>query len=246
MPVPYIIPFYKDKRQLDLCTAAIAKQDEPTEPWIHDNSTSNLYYTKAENLGLKYALSKGYEFAIVGTQDVYLRPTAVSGMVQFMREHPRCAICGPRQVLASDEDFVIHAGCTIAYPAGQHISGKKSAGAGAASRTVPWVNGACMFARMEAIVEIGLMDENMLMLGSDSDWCYTARARNWEVWYCADGECIHEVGVSARGGSPELIKIFQADMLYWRDKWVGSRLFAKLAMEFNFTNMKDAPFPAGR
>jgi GT2 family glycosyltransferase len=234
MPVPYIIPFYKNQRQLDLCLAALAKQDEPTEPWIWDNNTNNLYYTKAQNLGLKAAAKKGEEFAVIGTQDCYLKPGAVAGMVKFMREHPRCAICGPKQLLASDEDVIIHAGCTIAYPAGQHLGGRKSKGECTVSKKTPWVNGACMFARMEALQEIGLMDENMLMLGSDSDWCYTARARQWEIWYCAEAECIHEAGVSSRGASPELIRIFQADMAYWRDKWVGSALFARLAMEYAF------------
>jgi GT2 family glycosyltransferase len=197
MAVPYIIPFYKDRRQLDLCTAAIAQQDEPTEAWIHDNSVDNLYYTKAENLGLKDAFAKGQEFAIVGTQDVYMKPGAVKAMVEFMRSHPRCAICGPKQLLASDEDYIIHAGCTVAYPAGQHISGRKSAGVGTVSRKVSWINGAIMFARVSAFLDIGLMDENMLMLGSDSDWCYTARARKWEVWYCADAEVVHEAGIGA-------------------------------------------------
>jgi GT2 family glycosyltransferase len=232
MSVPFIIPFYKDQRQLDQCVAAIAKQEEATEPWIWDNNKDNLYYTKAENLGLKAAFKQGQEFAIAGTQDVYLKQGAVAGLVKFMREHPRCALAGPKQLLASDEDFIIHAGCTIAYPAGQHLSGRKSRNECTVSRRVPWINGACMMARMEAIQEIGLMDENMLMLGSDSDWCYTARARKWEVWYCAQAECVHEVGVSNRGGSPELMKLFQADMLYWRDKWVGSPLFARLATEF--------------
>jgi GT2 family glycosyltransferase len=234
MAVPYIIPFYKNQAQLDKCLAAIAKQEEKTEPWIWDNSTNNLYYTKAENLGLRAAFKSGQEFAIVGTQDCYLEPGAVAGLVKFMREHPRCGIAGLKQLLASDPDVIVHAGGTIAYPAGAHVGGRKSAGVGVKSRRVSWVNGACMMARLDAVLDFGLMDENMLMLGSDSDWCYTARARQWEVWYCADAECLHEVGVSNRGGSPELIKIFQADMTYWRDKWVGSQLFARLATEFPY------------
>ncbi|MGA2231741.1 MAG: glycosyltransferase [Tepidisphaeraceae bacterium] len=234
MAVPYIIPFYKNQNQLDQCLAAIGKQTEPTVPWICDNNVNNLYYTKAENLGLRDAMKKGLEFAIVGTQDCYLKPTAVAELVKFMREHPRCGIAGLKQLLASDEDIVVHAGGTIAYPAGQHVGGRKSQGTGAVSCRAPWVNGACMFARLDAVLDFGLMDENMLMLGSDSDWCYTARARKWEVWYCAEAECLHEVGVSNRGGSPELVRIFQADMTYWRDKWVGSNLFARLATEFPY------------
>jgi len=235
MPVPYIIPFYKNQDQLDKCLAGIARQDGLAEPWVWDNNTNNLYYTKAENLGVKDAFKKGLEFAIIGTQDCYLEPGAVAALLAFMKDHPRCALAGLKQLLASDPDIIVHAGGTIAYPAGQHIGGRASQGVGKISRKVPWVNGACFMARLEAVLEIGLMDENMLMLGSDSDWCYTARARGWEVWYCADAVCHHEVGVSNRGGSPELIKIFQADMGYWRDKWVGSALFARLATEFPFT-----------
>ena len=232
MPVPYIVPFYKNAAQLEKCKAALAAQSEPAEPWIWDNNVNNVYYTKAENLGLRWALKNGHEFAMVGTQDCYLKPEATATLVKFMRDHPRCAIAGPKQLLASNEDVIVHAGGTVAYPAGSHHGGLVSRGEGAVSRKMPWVNGAVMFARLEAIVEIGLMDENMLMLGSDSDWCFTARARNWEVWYCAEAVCLHEVGVSNRGGSPELMKIFQADMGYFRDKWIGSALYARLSTEF--------------
>jgi GT2 family glycosyltransferase len=234
MAVPFIIPFYKDRRQLDLCLGALAQQEEPTEPWVWDNTVNNLYCTKPFNMGLKWAIGKGHEFAIVGTQDCYLKPGATAGMLAFMRSHPRCGLAGIKQLLAADEDIIVHAGCTVAYPAGKHIGGRKSRGECTVSRKTPWVNGTCVIARLEAVLEFGLMDENMRMLGIDSDWCYTARARNWEVWYCAEAECLHEVGVSNRGASPELEKIFVADMTYWRDKWVGSALFARLATEFIF------------
>jgi GT2 family glycosyltransferase len=232
VPIPYIIPFYKNQDQLDKCTAAIRAQTEPTVAWIQDNNVNNLYYTKAENMGLRAAVKSGAEFAIAGTQDVYMRPDCVATLVKFMRDHPRCGIAGPKQLLASNEDVIVHAGGTIVYPAGHHHGGLVSRGDGAKSAKMGWVNGALMFVRIEAMLEFGIMDENMLMLGSDSDWCYSCRARNWEVWYCAEAVCLHEVGVSNRGGSPELVKIFQADMGYFKDKWIGSALFGRLSTEF--------------
>jgi GT2 family glycosyltransferase len=231
-PVPYIVPVFKKPDQVEKCKAALAAQTVPTEPWIWDNNVDNIYYTKAQNKGLRWAIKEGCEFALCGTQDVYLRPNMVEVFVQFMRDHPRCALAGPKQLLASNEDVIVHAGGTIVYPAGHHRHGLVSKGDQAVNSKVPWVNGACIMARIEALTEFGLMDENMLMLGSDSDWCYTARARGWEVWYVADAVCIHEVGVSNRGGAPELMRLFQADMGYFRDKWIGSALFARLATEF--------------
>src|SRR5579862_5463805 len=231
MAVPVIIPYYKNKDQLDKCLAALAAQDSPVEPWVYDNSIENLYYTKAENAGLKRAIKEGREFAVCCTQDVYMRPNTISNMLEFFRTHPRCAIGGPKQVLAADEDYIIHAGCTIAYPAGRHHWGRKSQGHHTKSAKMPWINGACMFARMDAVIEFGLMDENMLMLGSDSDWCYTARARGWEVWYIAETEVIHEAGVSSKP-TAALQPLFATDMNFWREKWVGSTLHARLDQEF--------------
>jgi len=57
---------------------------------------------------------------------------------------------------------------------------------------------------------------------------YTARQRGWEVWYCADVEVIHEGGITTGAPIPELQPIFIRDMTYWRDKWVGTKIFEKL------------------
>src|ERR1700722_17329368 len=233
MAVPVLIPFYKDQRQLDLCRAALAKQDSPAEARVHDNSIENLYYTIALNLGLKKTIQEGHEFAILLNQDCYLRPDAVRRMLEFMKSQPRCALAGIKQVLAANEDQIIHGGCTVAYPAGRHYSGLKSRNDCSVNKKMPWVNGACIIARLDAVIEFGLMDENMKMIGSDSDWCFTARARGWEVWYCADAEAVHEVGVSGRQPSAEMQKIFRADMDYWRDKWIGSALYTRLSWEFD-------------
>jgi GT2 family glycosyltransferase len=92
---------------------------------------------------------------------------------------------------------------------------------------MPWVNGACMFVRLDAVVDFGLMDENMFLFGSDADWCYRARERWWEVWYCAAAECIHEVGASAQV-SRQIIEIRQRDMQYFHDKWVVSPQYPRL------------------
>jgi GT2 family glycosyltransferase len=232
MSIPVIIPFYKNQRQLDLCLAALAKQDTPVDVRVHDNSIENLYYTGALNVGVKRAIREGHEYALLLTQDCYLRPDAVSQVHRFMQSHPRCGLAGFKQLLAADEDQIVHGGCTVAYPAGRHYSGRKSRGDCAVSKPMPWINGAVIFARLDAVIEFGLMDRNMQMLGSDSDWCFTARARGWEVWYCAEAEAVHEVGVSSKQAPPELEKIFLDDMNYWRDKWIGTPLHNRLATEF--------------
>src|SRR2546423_13415223 len=80
--VPVVIPFYKDRRQLDLCLAALAQQDTPVEIWVYDNSVVNLFYTGAMNLGLKRAIQQGHAFVLLLTQDCYFRPNAISQLLE--------------------------------------------------------------------------------------------------------------------------------------------------------------------
>jgi GT2 family glycosyltransferase len=223
-----VIPAYKAPQKLEKCLAALRAQTMPVQVYVHDNSVQNLGFTAAVNVGLKRALKSGDEFALVLNQDVYLHPDGIEKLTAFMRSHPRCAISGVKQFDDKDPDIVQHGGCGAAYPYGAHIRGRKSNGDCSVSLPMPWVNGAIMVARLEAVTEFGLMDQNMFLIGSDSDWCYTARLRGWEVWYCAEVEVIHEGGVTCGLPVPELQPGFARDMTYWRDKWVGTKVFERL------------------
>ena len=148
-----------------------------------------------------------------------------------MDAHPRCAIAGIKQLSSENSDLIIHGGCGEAYPNGQHLSGLVSRDDHTTSRQMPWVNGACMVVRMESIPWFGLMDENMFLIGSDSDWCYTARSRGWQVWYIAEASCVHEQGVTSGNADEKVQRQMYLDMIYWRNKWVGSDLYRELSME---------------
>jgi len=223
-----IIPSYRAPEKLKRCLAAVESQTVPTAAFVHDNTENNLGFTKAVNLGLRRAHELRETYALVLNQDVYLLADAVEKLAAFMNAHPRCAIAGVKQLQESDPDKILHAGCGAAFPVGLHHQGKKSQGHFTISKQMPWVNGAAMVARMEAVLEFGVMDDNMFLLGSDSDWCYTARLRNWEVWYCAEVEVLHEWGVTQTKPSPQTEEIYKRDVTYWRDKWVGSRAFERL------------------
>lgn len=228
--LPVIIPAYKRPDQLEKCKSALKAQTGVTPLlFVHDNSENNIGFTKAVNRGLRWAIDESYPYALALNQDCYLRPNALFNLIAFMDAHPRCAVAGVKQLHSGDEDVIIHGGCTMAYPYGKHIVGRVSNGDCAEPRWMPWVNGACFAFRMEALRETGLLDEGMWFIGSDSDICYTARLRGWEVMYTPDVVCVHECGESMNPTSPELIKIMRKDMEYFSRKWIGSQAFAWLS-----------------
>lgn len=232
MKIGVIIPVFKNPDQVKKCLKAIDDLETKCEVEVfqHDNNQKNIGFTRAINLGLKY-FEGCADYCVVLNQDCYLKPDFIKVMVDFMGEHPKCFIAGAKQLLCSDEDIIIHGGCTVAYPAGRHIVGKVSKGDCSKNARMPWVNGACMFVNMGLLTDVGMMDKNFYLIGSDSDWCYTARLREFEVWYVADAIVTHEQGVSMKKSDQPVEYKKLLDMVYFRDKWITDGAMRELHME---------------
>ena len=226
-PVPVIIPFFRRKDQLDKCLAALQHQTWPVEVFIRDNTEDNIYFTAAVNEGLRRCMDRSFDYALVLNQDMYLEPDAVEAMVRSMEAHPACGIGAPLQLAADDSDRVICAGGCQTFPAGRHLHGRLSDFRRDAE--ILWANGACMMLRKAMIREIGLMDENLVFIGSDSDYSFTARARGWQVWRIAAARGIHEHGASGQISSLEIEELKLGDLLRFGRKWITGGKYWELA-----------------
>ena len=227
--VPVIIPAYRGKDQLEKCIAHLEKQTVPVEIFIRDNNKHNIYFTAAINEGIKKFLDHDCRYMIMLNQDMYLEPDAVEQMLRFMDAHPKCGIAAPLQLSAKIPDYGVHAGCCEAFPNGQHRHGPRSQFT--EDEHVFWVNGACMILRKEMIREIGLLDRNFILVGSDSDYCFTARVRGWQVWTSAAARGIHEGGVTGKIVDNKLEILKLKDMTYFANKWLTGELYKRLSCE---------------
>jgi GT2 family glycosyltransferase len=54
-----------------------------------------------------------------------------------------------------------------------------------------WIQGACMFVRMEAIQHVGPLDTRYFMYSEEVDWCRRFWMAGWEVWYLGDVSIVH-------------------------------------------------------
>ena len=236
--VAVCIPVYKGEGKIEKCREALDVQTlngievEVTEHKNDIPGIPNKGFTLAVNYMLTRVLEAGgFKYAIVLNQDCYLKPDAIERMVAFMDSHPKCFLGSIKQLSDQNEDLIIHGGTLEAYPHGKHIGGFVSKGNCNVSKRMPWANAACVIVRLSCIPDVGLMDPNFFLIGSDSDWSFTARARGFEVWYIADAVCVHEQGVSSGDTSDALNKAMVRDVMYFRTKWIGSELFKELAME---------------
>ncbi|MHC4482554.1 MAG: glycosyltransferase family 2 protein [Planctomycetota bacterium] len=227
--VPAIIPAYKNKGQLEKCIAHLNNQTVEVEIFVRDNSDDNVYFTAAVNEGIRKYLGQPCNYILVLNQDMYLQPDAVEKMVAFMDVNPQCGIGSPLQLHAENPDYVIFAGSYEAFPAGKHQHGHVSEFT--KDEPIFWANGACMILRKEMIREIGLLDKNFVLIGSDSDYCFTARSRGWQVWRIAGAKGIHEHGVSGVITDEDIEILKVTDMVCFGKKWLTGELYKELAYE---------------
>lgn len=229
MAIGIVIPFYKNRQQLDKCLLHLRAQTLPVEPYVHDNSDDNIYFTAAVNKGLHHFMNlhDRSEHIIILNQDMYLENDAVKEMVKFMDHTPDCGIGMPLQLSVENPNFVIFAGGVQAFPIGTVAVGPVDTFK--ENRQIRWGSGACLILRKSMIQEIGFLDENMKLVGSDSDFCFTARSRGWQIWNIIKARGVHEGGVSVECyGSIELNLIKANDMDYYARKWLTGELYRQL------------------
>ena len=231
-PIAIVIPYFRAPEALRLNLECLSKQaGVSVNIFVRDNSEDNILFTRAVNEGLRrYCFSGEHDYVLVLNQDAYLRPGCLQELLSAMESAPTAGICAPISI--SEDEEVNWCGGADAYPWGRHLT--------VDINTLPeapyeshWANGACVLLKVAMVREIGLMDENMRFICSDSDYSFTARSRGWKVLVAPRAFVQHSLSGSAAVANPSLNRIKLQDQLYFSEKWLNGDLYRKLAFEGN-------------
>lgn len=225
-----IILLYGDRKDLDRCVASIKKYCNNYILHIIDNNEYNRGFTKGVNEGI---LAGNAPYIWLLNQDaVVFNENTQEALINRFSYGEKVGIVGSMQLDFDDHDIIRHGGTVRCWPSGVHAGGRVSMGHCRVPSKQTWVNFASAMLRREMIQYIGLLDDNMFLLCSDSDYCYWARYRGWEVWYTPESKVLHRLGK----GSKSLSEWHQKDTLAFMDKWgisrdgIKSKLFQRLDM----------------
>jgi GT2 family glycosyltransferase len=132
-------------------------------------SAENLGFSKANNLGMQYALDHGYDYVYLLNQDAWLESGAMEKLVEAAEAHPEYAVLSPLQM-------------TDGYKDVDRLFKK--------DKTPP---AAHWLVRVQAIRKIGLLDETLFPLyGQDDNWCHRARYHGYKVGIVPEARAVHD------------------------------------------------------
>lgn len=184
------------------------------------NNSVNLGFAGGNNVGIKE--SRGAYICLVNS-DVEIISGCFSGLLRYMKSNPLVGIAGPKAV----------------YPDKQvQITARKEVGWLNSILQMLWfdklfpsltrysqniieevdiLSGCFWMIKREALVEIGLLDENFFFYGEDRDYCKRMWLAGWKVIYNPEYLIIHHEGGSSKARPLQYyIQLEKAYIGFWK------------------------------
>ncbi|MBX3025625.1 glycosyltransferase family 2 protein [bacterium] len=198
---PRLTPVVVDNASADDTVAAL----QAAHPGLAIiRNPSNLGYAGGNNVGIRWALARGADYALLINSDTEVTAGMVDELVRVAESDARIAVVGCRNLLLEDPARLWGAFGTLTY--GPFLVRSEGAGQpdGApwrGTRDVDVAIGNGYLWRRTALEQIGLLDESLFGYHEDVDWCLRARRAGWRVVYAGDAAILHRGGSSSAPGA---------------------------------------------
>jgi len=163
----------------------------------------NAGFARAVNRGLREVST---EFALLFNNDARLEPGALEALAAHFDQYPRAAFVGGR--LLYDDGRLQNAVAPFprlldeALPKSLmrrlHPARYQGRPGGDMPLEVESLIGALFAVRMDAVRDFGMLDEEFFFFLEETEWCYRARARGWQIWHVPAARAIHAQGGTAK------------------------------------------------
>jgi len=182
----------------------------------------NVGFGRAVNQALARARAP---LVLIMNPDCQLRPGAVAALESELRQHPHCALAGPRILnpdgsvqgsARGDPDMLTGLFGRSAVlrrllpwlPVSKRNVVDETTRPGSPSVVVDWLSGACVLGRRAALAAVDGFDERYFLYWEDADLCRRLRARGAHVRYVPSAVAVHRVGHSSRTARAASVRAF--------------------------------------
>ncbi|MGC9025513.1 MAG: glycosyltransferase family 2 protein [Chloroflexia bacterium] len=185
-----------------------------------------------ENTGFARACNRGIQhtsapFLLLLNPDCFLQPGTVDTLLEFLEQHSRVAVAGPRLLDRSGHpQLSAHPFPSLwrefwrlfhldrIRPLSQY---PLSFWQNPMPQQVDIVQGACMLLRRSALPDGQPFDEDFFMYTEEVDLCYRLRRASWEVCWVPEAVAVHLGGESTRQASLEMfLQLYRSKVLFFR------------------------------
>ncbi len=162
---------------------------------------TNLGFTGANNLGIKYGLALGAEYIMLLNNDTIVPKNFMTPLLTTLRSNSQIAAVQPKIMFADKPDKIWSGGgiynsliastTTIGYD--QLDSEKYNK-----PTYLDWLTGCCILLKAEIISEVGLLNNHFFAYYEDVDWSLRIRKLGYLLAYNPSVPIYHKAGASSK------------------------------------------------
>jgi GT2 family glycosyltransferase len=158
----------------------------------------NEFFCGGYNAGIRKAIEKGYDFVLISNADTeVVNPGFIGELLELAKRWPRAAFIGPLVYFRSRDvvqktclqfpDVIREAAIWLPWRFARSYVDRQAQ----KEMAVDFLNGVCVLCRVDALKEVGLMDETMGGYVEDADWAWRAREKGWVSVFTPVPSVIH-------------------------------------------------------
>ena len=217
MKILVIIVTYNGMKWLERCLGSVRASEVPADLYVWDNdstdgsadyvqsrfpeaklvrSADNLGFAEANNLGMRHALEKGYDYVYLLNQYSWIETSTLGTLIATHQAHPEFAVLSPLQMTdgfsAPDRQFEK---LLKRWPVGPAMT-ENVVMPGVTGHpdpvTVRRVMAAHWLVSREALEKVGLFSDLFPIYGNDDNWCDRARYHGFKIGVVPDARAVHD------------------------------------------------------
>ena len=196
----------------------ILKQYEPKFELL--TLPQNVGFAAGNNHGLRLALDKGYDFALLINNDAFAAPDLLERLLS--QTDGDIGLLSPKIYYESDPNRIWFAGGrrqSLTLDLVDTGRGKFEDQQSINSREVDYLLGACLLVNLRAARVVGLLDERYFFYFEDLDWSLRFLEAGYRLRFVEDAHVYHRVAVSTGGEVDSLHRRYHlafGSVLFWR------------------------------
>ena len=219
---------------------AIKNYKLPNMKYKFIQSGANLGFAGGNNVGIKDALKRDFDYILLLNNDLILPGDMVAKLVKYMEASPDTGIASPKMYFAKGYEFhkdrytesekgkvIWYAGGIIdrnnVYTAHRGVD-EVDHGQYDKIQETDVANGAAVIVRREVFKEIGLLDASFFLYWEDADFSERAKIDCFKVMYFPGTHLWHKVSASTGGsGSPTNDYFLTRNRFYYAMRYSSPR-----------------------
>ncbi len=161
---------------------------------------ANLGFAAGNNVGLRYALRHGYDYALLLNNDTEVAPDFLTRLVEVAESDPTVGAVGPTITYYERPDLIWSAGGMIDWKRGVAVmrTNEVDIGQYREPAEVDFVTGCALLVKRAALERAGLLDERFFMYFEETEWCVRIRRAGFRILHVPQSRVLHKIPLNAR------------------------------------------------